>query len=151
MASLFFVALNASAVPILTSDAVDFIALTDTPVIVGTMYDADLNDDEKVDMMDLFIFKAAFGSYIPEAEAHDADLNDDGSVNFADLAMFKAAFVTSSAYLVTSSAYQGGTTEVIDSTGTSSSNVSLSEPATLGMFAIGLGLAIGFRRLSKAG
>ena len=28
MASLFFVALNASAVPILTSDAVDFLALT---------------------------------------------------------------------------------------------------------------------------
>ena len=107
MASLFFVAFNASAVPILTDDAVDSLALTDTQVIVGTMYDGDL---------------------------------------------------TTSAYLVTTRAYRGGTTGVIGGTGTSSSNVSLSEPSTLGMFAIGLGLAIGclglaigFRRRSKAG
>jgi hypothetical protein len=95
MASLFFVAFNASAVPILTDDAV----VTDTQMIVGTMYDGDL---------------------------------------------------TTSAYLVTTRAYRGGTTVVTGGTGTSSSNVSLSEPSTLGMFAIGLGLAIGFRRWPKA-
>ena len=82
MASLFFVAFNASAVPILTYDA-------------------------------------------------DADLTT------SDLRITRV--------------YGGGMTEVIGGTGTSSSNVSLSEPSTLGMFAIGLGLAIGFRRRSKAG
>ena len=53
----------------------------------GNACDADLNNSGFVDLVDLVMFKARFGS----SDA-DADFNGDGTVNLIDLVTFKALF-----------------------------------------------------------
>lgn len=53
----------------------------------GNMCDADLNNDGVVDMEDLGLFKAAFGT-----NNADADLDGNGIVNTMDLARFRSLF-----------------------------------------------------------
>ena len=149
--ALFFVAVNASAVPVLTYDGLDdelvLLALTDTQVTDGIIYGADLNDDGAVNFSDLFLFKTIFGSAVPVFSVSDADLNDDGIVNVIDLGLLKAAFNSTSGVYPRGTALISATGPKADAIG---NNVSLSEPSTLGMFALGFAFAIGFRRWPKA-
>jgi hypothetical protein len=53
----------------------------------GNICDADLNNDNIVNISDLALFRAAFGTADP-----DADFTNDGVVNISDLATFKSLF-----------------------------------------------------------
>jgi hypothetical protein len=53
----------------------------------GNICDADLNNDNVVNFIDLGILRSVFFTADP-----DADLNGDGSVNFVDLGIMRATF-----------------------------------------------------------
>jgi hypothetical protein len=126
--ALFFVAVNASAVPILTGD---------------------FNRNGIVDPHDFSVFKMALGTTFTALEPtvtalgvtvgtgpvtvspiEEMDFNRNGIVDPIDFLIFKTAFGTT---VGTSVDPPGG------------NGVSLSEPATIVMFALGLAFAIGFR------
>ena len=55
--------------------------------------DADYNDDDVIDALDLAVWKATFGTLpVEEADLDDGDANGDGAVNLLDLNIWKAQF-----------------------------------------------------------